>query len=738
MVNNKALTKGSKKLPGAFHNPYNFVTAFPRNEEKLKDSDLGDAKNSKGIASHGKYHSHLWSGTIGVKLTTKTPLLIPNAATAEEKEDNKDHKYYDIRRTPGDRNKPYLPPTEIKGMLRTAYEIITNSRYSVFVEHQDRLAYRINVEGVDVIPARVAYRQGKLWLRLMEGRDILLDGKEQDILGYAAKLPRYPRGVEAWNKNKKNKGKKEDPALFPLKYPDNSRPKHGDRVWVRFNDTGDDKIKKSVVTRIRRYESNSPPGQGDWYKGWVFVSNENILGKKYERVFIEQESDEGIEITPEITALWTELIKNYQQTHEKDLKQRKEDGKEYDEYLGHKPGKTAWSRHIYQPNAEELTEGTLCYVEFDENEDEIIALYPVVLSRRLYELSPEKLLAANLHPAESLEQLSPADRVFGWVKTKPGKGEKAAYKGNFRVGFVECTTNNAIKEFGKDGFPLAILGQPQPQQARFYVADDKQGKPLETRQNNKKTKKPGYDHLNQGLRGRKVYPHHRSLPEGHWNLPESAQLTTPNEGHFPEWYRQGVTRDNQNRSIKAWVEPDATFEFNIDVTNLSDVELGALLWLINLPLEHYHRLGGGKPFGFGSVRLEINRESTDLRKGEDWKEYYSSLLPWNTTNFSKCDVQNAIACYKNAVTEAYGNNRQFEQIDFIKAFCISAKGFDDNLPIHYPRIKASANSNEPVPPHQEGEGFKWFVENNKNGNQISLPSLLNDLGLPYLKNDDKK
>ena len=715
---------------GDFHNPYNFVSAFPRPEHIFNNSDLGDAGNNKEkIASHGKYHLNLWSGKIKIKLTTKTPLLIPDAATAEEDNENSGHKYYDIRRTSRDRNKPHLPPTEIKGALRTAYEIVTNSRYSVFVEHQDRLAYRINAKGVDLVPARVVAKDDELYLRLMEGKGLKIAKKKQDLLGYAAKLPRYHQGVEASNEKQRDERKKENPSLFPLKYKDNSLPQYGDRVWVRFNDFGEDKIKKSVVTRIRKYITDSPPSEkGNWYKGWVLVSNENILGKKYERVFIEQQSNRTIKITPEITALWTELIKDYQKIHEKDLKQRDEREEAYDQYINGEPGKTAWSRHIYEPGAEQLTEGTLCYVQFDKKK--ITALFPVVLSRRLYELSPEKLLAANLHPATKLEELSPAERVFGWVKTNPGKGEKAAYKGNLRIGSVQCKSDNAIKEFGNDGFPLSILGQPQPQQARFYVANDKQGKPLKTTQNNNRTQKPGYDNKNQGLRGRKVYPHHRSLPDGHWEL--SQQPPTANNGHFKEWHRPGreeESRDNQNRSIKAWVKPDTTFEFDIDVINLSNVELGALLWLLDLPDEHYHRLGGGKPFGFGSVRLEIDWENTDLKIGSDWKEYYSSLLRWTDTNSSPTQAQSTITEYQQAIIKAYSNNRPFEQVDFIKAFCIAAKGFEDNLPIHYPRT--GDRNNQPIPPHPEGQGFEWFVNNDRRDHPRSLPSLSNETGLPY-------
>lgn len=109
-----------------FHNPYNFVPALPR---KTDDPELGDHKP----VGHGRYLPDHWSGRIAVKLTTVTPLLIPDAA--EMTEDN-DHKTYPVRL--GADGKPYLPPTSIKGMLRSAYEAVTNSRLSVFEKHDLR------------------------------------------------------------------------------------------------------------------------------------------------------------------------------------------------------------------------------------------------------------------------------------------------------------------------------------------------------------------------------------------------------------------------------------------------------------------------------------------------------------------------------------------------------------------------------------------------------------------------
>ncbi|PSB56796.1 TIGR03986 family CRISPR-associated RAMP protein, partial [filamentous cyanobacterium CCP1] len=396
----------------------------------------------------------------------------------------------------------------------------------------------------------------------------------------------------------------------------------------------------------------------------------------------------------------------------------------------HEPGKTGWSRHIYTNEAVKLKPGTLCYVQIN-NDNEITAIIPVTVSRQLFKTTPESLLAESLKPAEKMSELSPADRVFGWVYQK-GKG---SYKGNLRIGVVKCETDDWEQPLGNEGLPLAILGQPKPQQARFYVAEDEHGTPLK-----ETPKEEGY-RSDRGLRGRKVYPHHRNLPSGYWDNPTVDRTQTEQNGHFQEYRRpklDGVEqRDDQNRSIQSWVKAGVTFRFTIDITNLSDVELGALLWLLTLPKEHYHRLGGGKPLGFGSVRLEMDWEKTDLRQGKEWNEFYLSLDSAVSPNHK--DAEATIATFKQAIEQVYGgsNKKTFEQIQMIQAFCRCAKGYEDGKPIHYPRARQdSQSSNEPVPPHPEGRAFEWFVANERigqgSGPKVSLPPLWNDQGLPIL------
>ncbi len=368
--------------------------------------------------------------------------------------------------------------------------------------------------------------------------------------------------------------------------------------------------------------------------------------------------------------------------------------------------------------------GLLCYARVQKINGtfNVFALYPVMISRELYEKSPTELLPASLHPAVDRNSLSPAERVFGWV------GEKQAFKGQLRVGPATCNQGSqAIESLGNDGFPLAILGQPKPEQALFYCAKDKQGNPLPTGTQ----KKNGYQNPAQGLRGRKFYPHHAHLVNNAYWSGVAANMGGPfvvnGQSYYYESRRPNDSRDNQNRSIKGWIKPNQSFTFDIQVTNLSKIELGALLWLLNLGDGYCHRLGGGKPLGFGSVKLSI--QGLELYNGQGWREFYKSLLNPSVSPANMIDsiqsmiFQQVVADYHNAVVTSYdGNNLQFHDASFIKAFLNSARGFG-NLPMHYPRTTQK--------PNPDGKGYEWFVENDRHSRR-PLPALAdNNPSLPY-------
>jgi CRISPR-associated protein (TIGR03986 family) len=711
-----------------FHNPYNFVPALPRNSVK---GELGDREP----CGHHAYLDNHWSGTITVNLTTKTPLLIPDALKPGD-EDGTGHKTYDLRKLNG---MPYLPPTSIKGMLRAAYEAVTNSRLSVFVGHGDRLAYRMSTKmGLRMIPARIENNA----IRLLPGNsDIKQDGSPDEVM-YAAWLPRYSRGRV---------------SLDAVKYPDRSLPQHKQKVkayveliqhyrWDRGRNAHVPDFQYLRVLEVvrdreslqkERLSPSSNKIDGRSYhqplkkcmeiSGYVYVSNANIDRKHDERIFFDA-SDEPLiaTLTPQLKQQWSQLITNYQTEHKDEICVKRKNSPPALSY-------SFWSRHIthgqYELAEEEknLTEGSLCYALVDNSNGNptVIGLYPVMISRELFDNAPDKLFHCSLRPAKELKLLSPADRVFGWVRQNDEKGKKndaeiIAYKGQLRVHSVKCESADSIQTFGDDGFPLAILGQPKPQQTRFYAAKNEQGKAFE----DGTAKGEGYQNSSQGLRGRKVYPHHKDLPNEHWNNPEHDRTQQVNNEHYQEYRRPKKNgqeqRDDQNRSIKAWVKPDTAFTFSIDVVNLSGVELGALFYLLDLPTEQYHRLGGGKPFGFGSVQLEVDENKTNLQKGQDLREFYGSLITVQPSG--QPAWQSTIQEFKEAIATSY--QKPFKQVSFIAAFEKATLGYSGS--VHYPRVTPQ--------PNPDGESFKWFVENDAQprGQKLALPDLVSDRRLPLI------
>lgn len=717
--------------PREFHNPYNFVPALPRPIETA--GELGDREPS----GHDRFQETLLSGKLRVQMTVKTPLLLPDTARVEVEEE---HKTFPVRVAKD--GSPEINPTAVKGMLRSAYEAITNSRLSVFQSHDERLAFRMeSTEGGMSVPARI--ENGKIVLYTgtsqisSTGRPVNEDGDENNATLCAAWLPQHLKvNLDAGSER---------------------LPKHNERLFARLE-----------KLQHRNHRTNNPDfkywrvrklatGKGDLgvrpeigefieTEGFICNTGKNIRNKHDERFFFIYGRDDAAIIKLKFDeqkhgAAWEQLVKNYRQEHsEKDGKLKnlpEDDGVE-------------WSRHIQRTEFEEtskearlrgeaLENSPICYARVEANEDadklEVTELFPVIISRRLHRTPPADLLDERLKPASDANAFSPADRVFGWVGQSVK--DRSAYRGQIRIGAIECGTDkaDAIQSFS-EAVPLQILGQPKPQQGRFYVAKDKNGKAQDKGLTNEQA---GYlDDDNKGLRGRKVYPHH-NLPEGYWDNPNQQWERPLLDKYFQEFRRpNGADQcDKQNRSVSGWVKPETVFKFDIHFINLSQVELGALLWLLNLPEQHFHRFGGGKPLGFGSLRLQLVPANSDIRSGHELSKHRYASIQEDLITPEALTVEKWIKAFQNAVTTAYGG--AFQDVSFIKAWQQTASGFDDHKPIHYPRTRNSGMTGHPRP-NPEGESFKWFVQNAKilRGQVLNgyvLGDLAGDPGLPIFEED---
>jgi CRISPR-associated protein len=675
-------------MTDGFLNPYTFIPAFPRTRlpKPLADHEPPPRNFLRPAA---------WTGRIGVTLTVETPLLLlDTAASRPPEKGDPDHNVYPVRLRDG---RPYLSATAVKGMLRAAYEAITNSRFGVFGPHDKPFGFR----------REAAYALGMVPVYVKE------EGRLHRFK--VASFPLYDG---------------EGNALYP---PDRM-PRHGEtlKALVSEGRTGD-----QVVDFTRDRSAVLTPGPGERRViGIAYVTGPNMETKRSERLFfLEGAPPQQLELGrswEELVGDWKRLIANYRAAHDqKDIHERRHaDGRTAGpgERIGKGPGQLAWSAHLYDDTWLTLEPGSVCYAHLVDGK--VDRLYPVMVPRDLYPAAPQDLLPDDLRPAPAYDKLSPADRLFGWVA--PPNGESAAlsaYRGRLRVGPVTCDDDQAtaVRRFPGDGLPLAILSAPKPQQGRFYLSESAARPDQPIRPG---TPKENLYRLGRGLRGRKVYWHHAELDAAaYWNPDTPGDPTQmPVGGRYREYLRPRASvdpaksvvvegrryatvpgqeqRDNQNRSIEGWVNPGTTFRFTIEVRDVDDYELGALAWLLSLPERHFHRLGFGRPLGFGSVRLSIDPAATRLHSGTDYQAYYRSL----TAELPRTDCEAILRNARKRFEELLDSSPELKMVR--DSMLAVARG--RNLPVHYPRTRPEEFRPElPVPPDPRGENFKWFSENER-------------------------
>ena len=364
--------------------------------------------------------------------------------------------------------------------------------------------------------------------------------------------------------------------------------------------------------------------------------------------------------------------------------------------------------------------------------------YRMGKKKEKYPKSPAALLHSSLKQASNRSKLSPADRLFGWVPLRKSDDQKqeskGGYKGRIRVVCEDGTRPEIVQKFDGKTLPLAILGQPKPAQGRFYVAKDDQGAP----QNDGISKQNAGYSKGKGLRGRKQYWHHKGLEAGkaqnYWNPSVEDRTQQKENGRYQEYRRPSKNSreqtDSQNRFIKGWIKPGTVFKASLYVQNLQSEEVGALLWLLSLPKDHYFKLGYGKPLGFGSVRMEIDEDrcvngSLPLGSGEDWKDYYAAFDASPPATLDKDQQNDCIEKFKAGMVAAYPARDETDEgheDQIISGFLQVLSGPKKDAPIHYPRRDRK--------PNPEGKNFEWFVDNER-GKKVALPAVTDAKGLPY-------
>lgn len=175
-----------------------------------------------------------------------------------------------------------------------------------------------------------------------------------------------------------------------------------------------------------------------------------------------------------------------------------------------------------------------------------------------------------------------AEAIFGFVRgSRKGTQQEQARAGRVFVG-------DAVLEPGQDDVWLSerpftphILGSPKPTTFQHYLVQPGGAR----RELKHYASRPGEE---TAVRGHKLY----------WHKGSNPALALP-----PEKLQK--VNDTQTTTLRP-VRAEVSFRFTVHVENLSQVELGALLWVLRLGSDPAYclKLGMGKPLGMGAVRLK--------------------------------------------------------------------------------------------------------------------------------------
>ncbi len=525
--------------------------------------------NEVDIPFHDKYEHH--TGYLDCTLTTKTPLYVRGAMGlnlwAEKMSEQKQDD-------------------ETRQRLREEYAQffhVDNPQIPVIPGSSLRGMIRGLLEIVSY--GKIAWVTDKqLFFRTMDGSAVsdyyvkrmgdnveagFLCHDDNDYYIQTCKIIRVKRDLIG-GKNKLYGGK--PPSLTPQW---NGKYHQYQTVWVELND------------KDTRVEKISPTQIDNWLKGCLVITGD-IPGKNNEFVFLlPSVSSEKIAVAENIILRFHD-DDQITQWQEKAFPVNKPvaNGRKRDGYL----------RHNLKIEGDP--------VFFLRENNQLTFLGRAKMFRLPYENSPYNLIPLELKDDTKIDLV---DAIFGYIpKTDKDMGRAG------RVFF--CDAHYQSHQGSNIWLPLTtlkVLGSPKPTAFQNYLTQD-----------DGKNHNPNY---------------HKRL--AHYDTP--ADETTI-RGHKQYWHQRKTTSD----SIKEEQEPDwlkdtqhtqiipvdkgITFNFRVHFENLKEYELGALLWVLDLPDNHCHKLGMGKPLGLGSVAIKPSLVLTN-RASRYTQLFTNTQDNWNTS-----------------------------------------------------------------------------------------------------------
>ncbi len=386
-----------------FLNPYNFIP-FPE-------------KKAAAYAEEGEKHT----GVIEYSITTKSPLFIPNTTSDKAFEGNvEDHKSFDFysytqlspaRTYNQEYQEPVIPGSELRGMLRSVYETLTDSCMGI-----------LNENNYPIMRIQESYKAGLLKRRVNGDYQLV---EAEDCI---------------YRKLNKNNPTHDPKKKYLLLYMLEKTPE-GSKVY--FNKRVREGKCKSLIESISTSRDAAHNEEGYLIKG---MPDGSIEKKHNCHVFIPQNS-KAAEVTDQDIERLKQVLKAYQEepTASQNPKPYEEYEKQLEAFL---KGKT----NEYFP------------VYYSKVNEELLYLAPACFTK---EPSTHTLkeLAGDMAPCKALAKNCPACDLFGMM----GENNEQASGSKIRFADAYVAEKKENAAYYDEIITLETLGKPRINNVEFYL-----------------------------------------------------------------------------------------------------------------------------------------------------------------------------------------------------------------------------------------------------------------------------
>ncbi|MDM8522006.1 TIGR03986 family CRISPR-associated RAMP protein [Desulfococcaceae bacterium HSG8] len=594
------------------HAPYNFI---PLNEIVVEGENIPD---------FDKYHEKRYTGWIDLKIEAKTPLYIRGTLTEQDLKDGKESKDKPDFFSPCEELK--IPGSSIRGMVRNLVEIVS---FGKFLFYDDKRLYYRSFADVaislrkDYIKHMICQIQGGYtiapvagYLKRLAGKFVIIPALVKDNTTYYKAEETlligksfYPQTMAESFINRKNQ----------TRYKPNKQYEFFSKE-VLFKKTPPKAYKHTEVslyygkvTQIDVAANVTDPN--NWEKG-TLVCTGWIPSRRKGKHMHWLVNEEKRNVAP--LELDDNLIKSY-----KDDVNRDEQADLIEKLKKHPHGVPCF--YITDAQGEVISFGHtgMFRLAYEKTIGEHI---PKNLKMKKYGITQEglgkiqenKIFKKQKDSTAILEKLSKLKgdefekREFDGkldAVTKVRELQNLILRHSYIYDIAEAIFGNESlfpgRVFFEDAFKKSqgdprmgiktpkILSSPKPTTFQHYL--------IQTKDDNKQL-----NHYNSdsSIRGHKFY----------WHRPSAGWEETD----------QNKIRKSEKQYTKINpVKSETEFSGRIRFENLSDVELGALLFCLELPEGCCHKLGMGKPLGLGSVKI-----TPELYLSNRQKRYTDLFAEW--------------------------------------------------------------------------------------------------------------